>query len=202
VIVDPVDVERRTERELLRLRIRRNAQPLLEAEDRGTIVEPEVLTLRERLAQPRVAPIWAVDRWQPSHSRVLLAAQFKAGKTTLVGNYVRCRADGDDFLGQDIVSATSGTIVLLDFEMSATQLDDWLQAQRIRRDDKVVVIPMRGSAAAFNILDPDIRARWGKRFKVLGAETCILDCVRPLMDALGLDEHKDAGKLSWRLMPS
>jgi hypothetical protein len=192
--IDPVDLERRVGQELLKLRVRRHAERALASEERGPFAEPEILTLRERLARPRTPTLYRIDRWQPPGSRVMLAAQFKAGKTTLIGNYIRCLADGDDWLGQDLVSATSGAIALLDFEMAVSQLDDWLQAQRIRRDDKVIAIPMRGYASAFDILDPHVRDRWVKRLKVLGAEALILDCLRPVLDALGLDEHRDAGR--------
>ena len=57
----------------------------------------------------------------------MLAAQFKAGKTTLIGNLVRTLADGDDWLGRDAVDPVDGSVVLLDFEMSPTQLDSWLR---------------------------------------------------------------------------
>jgi hypothetical protein len=196
MIVDPNDRERRVERELYELQIHREAKRILEAQERGPVVEPEFLTLRERLKRPRAETRWRIDRWQPLGSRVMLAAQFKAGKTTLVGNYIRSLADGADFLGQDSVSATAttGTIVLLDFEMSEAQLEDWLKDQRIKRDDKVLAIAMRGRAGAFNILDPDVRSRWAKQLKVNGAEVAILDCLRPVLDALGLDEHKDGGR--------
>src|SRR5688572_840423 len=167
---------------------------ILEAEERGPILEPEILTLRERLAMPRTEPMWRVARWQQKSARVLLPAQFKSGKTTLIGNYVRCLADGDDWLGQDFVSATAGAIALLDFEMSAVQMDDWLRSQRIRRDDKVLAIPMRGNAAVFDILDTCRRSRWAKRLKVAGVETVVLDCLRPVLDAIGLDEHREAGR--------
>jgi len=127
----------------------------------------------------------------------MLAAQFKAGKTTLRDNYIRSLAHGDNFLGDPTyyVNATSGAIVVLDLEMSANQLDDGLRDQRIRRDDKIIPIPMRGAASAFNILDPERRSIWAKRFKSMSVEVIVLDCLRPLLDALGLDEHKDAGRL-------
>ena len=124
-----------------------------------------------------------------------MAAQFKAGKTTLRDNLVRSLADGDLFLGRYDVSAVNGEIAIVDFEMSATMMDDWLAAQGIRRDDKVRPIPMRGMAAAFNILDPEIRETWVRRFRAAAVEYLILDCFRPWLDALGLDEHRDAGRL-------
>lgn len=194
MIVDPVEFDRKVEQQLLRLRIERDAKRALAAELAGPVFEPEMLTLRERLARPRPVSVPRIHRWQPENSRVLLSAAFKTGKTTLVGNYLRCNADGDQWLGANHTRATYGSIALLDFEMSAEMLDDWLGAQKIRRDDKVIAIPFRGRARAFDILDPMRRSEWAKRLKVAGVEVVILDCLRPVLDALGLDEHREAGQ--------
>lgn len=156
---------------------------------------PPAMTLRERLALPREPLVYRVDAWQPVGSRVMLSAQFKAGKTTLTGNLVRCLVDGDAFLGQYKVDPIPGTLALLDFEMSAHQLDDWLSQQGIVHDDRVVVLPLRGAATSFNILDAAVRTRWSRLLRSHGCGYVIFDCLRPVLDALGLDEHKQAGVL-------
>src|SRR5690606_26456089 len=81
---------------------------------------------------------------------------------------------------------------ILDFEMSEHQLDDWLGDQGIENDDKVVVAPMRGKAATFDIIDDDVRAEWATRLR--GTTYLVLDCLRPILDALGLDEHREGGR--------
>ena len=118
-----------------RERTLREARRVVDAEERGPVVLPAFETLSVRLARPVPPTGWRVEGWQPRHARVMLTAQYKAGKTTVVSNYVRCVADGDAWLGRDPVEATAGTIVLLDFEMSASQLDSWLRVQRIRNAD-------------------------------------------------------------------
>lgn len=175
-------------------RARREARRRLDAEERGPIVPPTIDTLRTRLARPLRATEFRIADWQPLDSRVVFAAPFKAGKTTVVGNLVRSLADGDAFLGRYAVTPIDGTIALLDFEMSGTQLDAWLRAQRIRHDDRVLVIPMRGLTASFNILDPDVRATWVARLRQHQVAYLVVDCLRPVLDALGLDEHRDAGR--------
>lgn len=180
--------------EMERERVKREARRRLDAEDRGPVSLPEMLTLRERLSRPREATLYRIANWQPRGSRVMLAAQFKAGKTTLVGNVIRSLIDGDAWLDRDAVVPIVGTVGLLDLEMSSTQLDDWQRAQGIRGDDRVVVIPMRGHAAALNILDVEVRAQWAARFQQWGVSYLVLDPLRPLLDALGLDEHRDAGR--------
>jgi hypothetical protein len=192
--VDGGDREQRILAEVERERARREARRRLDAEERGTIREPDVATLRDRLARPRPAIKRRINRWQSCNTRNMLVAQYKAGKTTFVDNVIRSLVDGDLFLGVDDVTPIVGNVALLDFEMGPTQLDDWLRDQRMRHDDRVVIYAMRGQASAFNLLDDGIRATWVRRFRERGISYPIIDCLRPILDALGLDEHHDAGR--------
>jgi hypothetical protein len=190
---EPID-ERLAE-EIARERARREARRRLDAEDRGPIADPEIVTLRDWLAQPDPPIRWRIHGWQPAGSRIMLPAQFKAGKTTALQNLIRSLVDGDPWLGDAAVEPVAGAVVVLDFEMSRHQLRGWLRDQRIRHDDRVCVVALRGQAAAFDILDPVIRARWAAWLRAAGAGYLIVDCVRPVLDALGLDESHDAGRL-------
>jgi hypothetical protein len=60
-----------------------------------------------------------------------------------------------------VVTPIHGSVIHIDTEMSGAQLDEWLRAQRIQRDDRVIVIPLRGQVAALNLLDQDTRGRDG-----------------------------------------
>jgi hypothetical protein len=177
------------------LRIVREARRRLENEGRTPAQPPDVATLRDRLQRPHVAVEWLIAGWFARRFRAMVAAQFKAGKTTLVTNLVRCLVDGDDWLGQFQVSAVAGTVAVLDFEMSSTQLTEWYRAQRIRNDHRVLLISLRGQGAAFNLLDRAVMLEWASFLKAHGVDVLVLDCLRPLLDALGLDEHKDVGRL-------
>ena len=155
----------------------------------------ELLTLHERLARPRPAELeWTIPRWQPAGSRVVLAAQFKAGKTVLVDNVCRSLVDGDDFLGVATMTPIDGTVALLDFEMGEAQLLAWFDDQGIRNTDRVLLIPMRGKATGFDLLDGGVRSVWAALLAEHDVKYIILDCLRPILDALGLDEHRDAGR--------
>ena len=184
------DRERRKQKRREDRAIRRE----LDAEERAPLEAPDVATLRERLARPRTETAWRIERWQPAESRIMLSAQFKAGKTTLVGNLIRSLTDSDPFLSRDVVTRVNGRVALLDFEMGQTQLDDWLRAQRIRSDDRVLIIPLRGMASAFDITLPDVRSLWVARFRQARVEYLAVDCLRPILDSIGLDEHHEAGK--------
>lgn len=186
--------ERRVQAVIDTERVKREARRRLDAEERGLLVPPPIETLHDRLARPRLAAKFRIHDMQPQASRVIFAAPFKAGKTTVVGNLVRSLADGEAFLGRFPVVPVDGTIALLDFEMSGAQLDGWLRAQQIRHDERVLVMPMRGRATAFNILDAEVRTEWAARFRERQVDYLVIDCLRPILDALGLDEHHDPGR--------
>jgi hypothetical protein len=123
-----------------------------------------------------------------------LAAQFKAGKTTLVNNLVRSLADGPRWLGVAEVQPVTGTVTVLDFEMGATQLKRWHRDQQTAHTERVIVLPLKGQAATFDLLDPETRTRWAAWLRAASTEYLMVDCLRPVLDALGLDEHHDAGR--------
>ncbi|WP_234928934.1 bifunctional DNA primase/polymerase [Mycobacteroides abscessus] len=193
VAVDPR--ERAVQIELDKLRVRADARRRFEAETRPLSAFPPVTPLDEFLAQPDSPTAYRIDRIAPVGGRVVLAAQFKAGKTTLIGNAIRSLADGEPFLGAFDVKIPASRIVVVDDELDADMQRRWLRAQGIRNTAAVAdVVTLRGKTASFDILDDAIRDRWAQRWRDLGADYLILDCLRPVMDALGLDENHDAGK--------
>ena len=113
---------------------------------------PQPVRLDELLAEPdeevayRVARLWRAD------GRVILAAQRKAGKTTLTGNLLRCLADGDAFLDRYDVTPPDGAVFHFDTEMSRQMLKRWLRDQGIRRADRIHVELLRGRVSTFDIL--------------------------------------------------
>src|SRR5688572_1688791 len=93
-LTNPVDYAVALEQEKAACRIRSEAKKAIAAEERGLVTIPAFETLRTRLARPRQETQWRIHGWQPQGSRVILAAQFKAGKTTLRDNVVRSLVDG------------------------------------------------------------------------------------------------------------
>lgn len=185
------ELDLRVAEELDKLRVRDRAQRLFKAEKNPVDGFPPIISLKERLSKPLPEVVWRIEGWQPAGSRVLLAAQYKAGKTTLSGNLARCLADNDLWLGRYPMAKLEGQVVILDFEMSERQITVWLKDQNIKNDHKVSVSALRGKAASFNILEDDVRSKWAEI--LAGTEYVILDCLRPILDAIGLDEHREAG---------
>jgi hypothetical protein len=176
-------------------RVRREARRILDAEERPPILIPPFETLAARLLHPTATYTdWRIAGWQGRNHRVMCAAQFKAGKTTLRDNYIRSKVDGDLFLGYATVTPITGSLVLIDTEMSEPQLEAWLRAQGIKAADRVWPIALRGQVSRFNLLDADVRREWAERLRAVTADDFVLDCLRPVLDALGLDEQREAGR--------
>jgi AAA domain len=196
----PVDPSERAYRaevayELRRLKIRDEAQRQHRIERAGPLVLPTPVLLTDLLAEPDEPTRYRIDGLLPVGGRVVLAAQFKAGKSTVIGNLVRCLADGGEFLGSHLVNPAAGRTVLVDNEMPRETMRLWLRDQGINYTDEIAVIPTRGNVSSFDILSPEVRARWVEMIRGYGPGVLILDCLRPVLDALGLDENSDAGQV-------
>lgn len=179
------------EREAHRLRIRDAARDLVARERNGDMPIPSPVGLTDFLAEPDEDSRYRVDGLWPTHGRVVLSAQHKAGKTTLTGNLIRSLVDGDLFLGQFPVERAA-RIVLIDNELSPNMIRLWLREQGIKNTSAVSVLSLRGQLSGFNLLEPSVRAQWAA---ALGsADVLIFDCLRPALDALALSEDKDAGR--------
>jgi RecA-family ATPase len=178
---------------LLQERTKRAVKRTLDAEERRLTPIPPALSLTERFAMVRPKVEYRIDDWFVEGGHVLLVAQYKTGKTTLVGNLVRSLVDGKPFLGVANVRPVPG-VVILDFEMSESQIESWLRDQNIRNTDSVHLVSLRGAASSFDILNPVRRREWAATLLSTGAHLAVLDCLRPAMDALGLDEHREAGR--------
>lgn len=177
------------------LRIRRKAARIVDAEDRPALPLPPVKSLPELLAEPDAPTKYRVESVAPLGGRVMLAAQYKAGKSTMVGNVARSLVDRDAFLGRFVVNVPAQRLVLIDDELGANVLRRWLADQGIRNTAAVAdVVALRGKVGAFDLLDDRRRTEWAHRLADVGCDYLVLDCLRPVLDALGLDEKNEAGK--------
>lgn len=185
-----------TRDEVLKERARVEARRIVASENTSTaIVKPHPVPLAELLARDLPPLEYAIDRLQPKGAKVLLAAQAKAGKTNLVINAIRSRVDGELFLGTFQPAPLEGRVCLIDLEMTDRQLHYWYSQAGIRNLSRVVVQQLRGKVASFNILDRGVRSEWAAKLRELEVSDLFFDNLRPLMDALGLDENSDAGRL-------
>ncbi len=182
---------RAVEHETWTLRVREAGRDRVAAEKSATVELPATARLDRFLAVADEAVTFRVDRLWPVGGRVVLAAQHKAGKSTLVANLVRALVDAEPFLDAFGV-APVGRVVVVDDELDERMLRRWLRDQGIRHADRVTVVPLRGRLSSFNILDPATRTRWAEHLGRVGV--LVFDCLRPALDALGLSEDKEAGR--------
>jgi hypothetical protein len=177
------------------LRINEEARRRLDDENRPPIILPPVKNLDTLLAEPDTPTPYRIEGLAPANGRVMLSAQFKAGKTTLAGNLLRSLVDGDPFLGQFTVHVPAQRPVLIDNELSEDTLRRWLRDQNIVNTAAVAdVVALRGKVGTFNLFDERCRAAWAKRLRDNGCDYLMVDCLRPILDAFGLDENRDAGQ--------
>lgn len=188
----PPDREGRILAALERLRISDEARRRFGAEQQAIRPPaPDAVRLDDLLGEHDETPTYRIDRLLPSNGRAVLNAPRKSGKTTLRNNLARSLADGTPFLGAFEVRPAD-KIAIIDIEMHRGQLRAWLQRQRIAHPERITVYPLRGHASTFNLLDADVLAEWAKRLD--GTTVVLFDCLRPVLDALGLDENHDAGR--------
>lgn len=155
---------------------------------------PEMPTLADLLAEDDEDQPYRIQGLIPTGGRIILSAPMKSGKTTLVGNLVRSLADGDKFLGRfDVEPLTdTGTITILDTEMSKRQMKSWLRDQGIQNPQRIHPLSLRGSVESFGIMDPATRTIWADQLREMNTEILILDPFGPVLDAFGIDENSNA----------
>jgi len=124
----------------------------------------------------------------------MLSAQYKAGKSHMGLNLARALVDGTPFLDAFPVTSRATKVVVIDDELSQNMMLAWWERQQVTNAAAIVPISLRGSVGDFNLLEPEIRDKWAHQLKAIGCDYLILDCLRPILDALGLDENHDAGK--------
>jgi hypothetical protein len=193
--------EKAIEQEMVRIIARREAERRIAAMVAGTLPDPVLTPLAELLAEPDDDPAYRIAGLWPTGGNIILAAQRKAGKTTLVGNLARSLVDGDAFLGRGDALVTvggydvepvDGMVALLDFELDRRMLRRWLADQNIGKRDQVMAESMRGKAALFDVLDDDRRGRWAEYLAQHGVKVLILDPLGALLDAYGRDENSNS----------
>lgn len=174
-----------------KLRVREAARRRQAAEQQTGPGPTEPLRLDEMLLELDEDPEYRIAGLHPTGGRTGIFAMRKIGKSTLMGNVTRCLVDDEPLFGRYPVEPV-GRVLIIDNELDPRTLKRWLRDQQIRNTHRVDVLTLRGRTGTFNIIDPEIRAHWARL--CAGADIVIFDCLRPILDALGLSEDKDAGR--------
>lgn len=182
-------------REVVRQRVREEAKRILAAERADDAPIPEPTTLPTFLCEDDECETWRMEGLWPANGNVLLVAGAKCGKTTVVGNVVRCLADGDRFLNAYAVEKLlpGETVAILDYEMPRRKVRQWLNEQGIENPDRVVVWTERGRATQFDVRVDAVRVKWVARLHAAGVKVWVIDCLSPILSALGIEENDNTG---------
>lgn len=131
--------------EIAKQRLRRDAKRILDEEERlRHFHEPAWRpTLVAELALPEEPVHYTVNDVMPTGANVVLTAQYKAGKTTMVNHLTRCLVDKEPFLGHYDVNFT-GRVALFNYEVDERQYRRWLRDTNITNTDQVTVLNLRG----------------------------------------------------------
>lgn len=162
------------------------------------------------MSERDVDAAYRIDQLWPAGGRVLIVAQAKTGKTTLVvsnlipkllgkpgrpwtddDGTVMATTDGPMFLGRYLTTPVKGRIVYINVEVGEATLRRWFRKAGIPVDDRLHILNLRGAASSLNIGSESGRRAWSLRLRALNAEIVILDPVAPLLAALGLDENSN-----------
>lgn len=179
--------------EIVRLRSRRDAKRIVDAESVTDEPLPPPAFLDDLLGEDDEEDLWRMEGVWPAGGTVLLAAGAKSGKTTTTGNVVRCLVDGDRFLGVHAVEKVlpGQTVAVLDYEMPRRKVKQWLRDQNIQNQQSVVVWTERGRAGQFDPRDETSRAKWAAALRSVSVKVWIIDCLSPILSALGIDENNN-----------
>lgn len=148
--------------------------------DAGTVAE-----IRQRPAPPP----FRAEGLVPSAGGVLVVAQRKTGKTTLVLNWARSLLTGQDFLGRFPTRPVDGTVAILNFEVSGDTLARWAEALGVPGDG-LYLVNLRGRRNPLQ--HPEDRQMLARQLRERGVEAVICD---PFSRAFTGSSQNDPGEV-------
>lgn len=155
-------------------------------------------TWAQRVSVPRPPVQFAVEGIAAVGQNVTITGQYKAGKTLLGLNLVRCLVDGDPFLGQFKVGTNNGGSARLGFwslEMSMTDLDGYVDPLGITDDGASRLAVLSGRGYGVNVLT-DVGKTWAINWlKQYGVASWVIDSHARMCRMAGVDENDNGAVL-------
>jgi hypothetical protein len=146
-------------------------------------------SLEELLERPIIAEPHLIESMQGRKHNASLVGQYKVGKTTLLGTYVRSLVDDDVFLGRATFLPAGRNVGWLNFEMDQDDLLAYLRPLGIQRTDRLHVQNLRGRKLP---LMSDHAYDWVKQWLVDNeAAVLLVDSWRRLCGSSGFDENRN-----------
>jgi hypothetical protein len=136
---------------------------------------------------------WRVEGLLAIEARMLVVAQRKTGKTTLVINLMRSLLTGEPFLGRMPVEPVTGSVMFLNYEVSGATFASWVADVGIPKElhKRVQIVNMRGRE---NLLATERgRAQLAGMMRDVEAEVVIVD---PFGRAFNGDEQNNTTQVT------
>jgi hypothetical protein len=185
--------ERAVRAKFAEMRVMDDAKQMLATMKAGQAPALSGRSLTDFLAEVEDTERYRVTDLWPAQGRVLLAAQAKSGKTTMVAaNLIPALVDGGDFLGRYEVEKVTRRVVYLNMEVGTRTMRRWLQDAKIVNTAAITVANLRGKAAALSLNSEAGRKKFGQWLADNDSEVVILDPLAPVLASLGLDENSNA----------
>lgn len=148
---------------------------------------PEVTTMGTFLRQRPSEEPQLVDTLIGAKHNVLLAAQYKAGKTTLALNLVKSLVHGEDFLGQPTKLESSASIAWFNAEMDVLDFYEYAKPLGIPDNDRIPLVHLRGSKLP--LLDDRIRDWTVRMLHDNNVKVWVIDSWRRVLTWSGVKEN-------------
>jgi hypothetical protein len=150
-------------------------------------------SLAEQLAIEDPEVEYFVESLADSSSNVLLTAQYKAGKTTLLFNLAKCAVDNVKFLDQYKVSIREGsTVAYFNFELEQREAKRQLADMNIEHPERIYIEHLKGQR--FSLPSPVTEAWAVSYLKSRNVSLWIMD---PFAAAFEGEENSNSEVREW-----
>lgn len=173
---------------LHRLRVEEAARQLFAREKTDPAAPFDAGLLADFQGQP-LDQLWRIGDLLPADGSMLVVAQRKAGKTTLMLNLARCLLTGELFLGRFSCRKATGKVAILNYEVGGHQLAAWARGVGVP-EDGLVLANVRGRRNP--LAHEEDRRTLAALLRDQGVETVIVD---PFGQAFTGKNQNDAGEV-------
>lgn len=154
-----------------RLRVHETARQRLAAEKIGPAPPFDAGLLDDILARPAEPP-YRIHELLPADGGMLVVAQRKTGKTTLMLNLARSLITSEPFLGTFSTIPARGRVAVLNYEVSGGQLARWADQVAVPAD-RLLLVNLRGRRDPLSHAED--RARLAELLRARQVESLIVD---------------------------
>lgn len=191
-VVNPVDLlEVSVQRHMIEARARQIAAERIAAErfDPGVFAELGG-SLEEMLARPVESRRYLIDRMLGVRHNMVLAAQYKTGKTTMGVNLIKSLVDGVPFLDREVVP-WEGRLAWWNGEMDDQDFNDYVRPLKVKHPKRVQLLHLRGRPVS--ILDPHSAEMVVKHLRDQEIKVWCVDSWRRFCAWNGINENDNEG---------